>query len=129
MKKGCTFIFVLLAVILILIVVGLFNLGSDSAGSSSKHGAWAYMQQFVEKKLKSPKTAEFPSHGSQYVTEFGGDRYRVRAFVDSQNSFGATVRTEFEGVIKAVDEGWELEELSISDLISSSLQISRPFKQ
>ena len=75
------------------------------------HGAWAYMQQFVEKKLKSPSSADFPFGGSRHVTPLGGGRYRVDSYVDAKNSFGAQLRTHFEGVIKRVPSGWELESL------------------
>ena len=70
------------------------------------------MQLFVEKQLKSPSTADFPFGGHRHVTKLGGNRYRVDSYVDSQNSFGAQIRTEFEGVIKSVDGGWELEYLA-----------------
>ncbi len=75
------------------------------------HGAWAYMQQFVEKKLKSPSSADFPFGGSRHVTPLGGGRYKVDSYVDANNSFGAQLRTHFEGVIKRVAGGWELEYL------------------
>ena len=76
------------------------------------HGAWAYSQLFVEKQLKSPKSAKFPfaaaSKGA--VKHIGGDIYEVKSYVDSQNAFGASVRTNFKLKIKRVNNGnsWEL---------------------
>jgi len=75
------------------------------------HGAWVYMTEFVKQRLKSPGSADFPFGGYRHVTELGGKRYKVKSYVDSQNAFGAVVRTHFEGVIKKINGGWELESL------------------
>ncbi len=71
----------------------------------------AYLQQFVKKSLKSPRSANFPFGGFQHVTHLGDGRYRVISYIDSQNSFGAQIRTNFEGVIRSVSGGWEMESL------------------
>ena len=77
------------------------------------HGAWAYMQIFVEKRLKSPKSADFPFGGGTYHTkDLGNGRYEVNSYVDSQNAFGANIRTHFDGTIKRKDGGWILEYLN-----------------
>ncbi len=75
--------------------------GSNST-SSKKIDAWVMAQQFVEDKLKSPSTASYGGVFSgdyqdpdSVVTVLGGGKYRVRAWVDSQNSFGAQIRTHF----------------------------------
>jgi len=79
----------------------------------SVDGAWAYMQIFVEKRLKSPKSADFPFGGGTYhTTDLGGGRYKVNSYVDSQNAFGANIRTHFDGIIKRKDGGWVLEYLN-----------------
>ncbi len=65
------------------------------------------MQLFVEKRLKSPKSADFTFGGYRHVTALGRGRYKVDFSVDVQNSFGAVIRTHFEGVIKRVDGGWK----------------------
>lgn len=75
--------------------------GSDSI-SSDKVGAWVMAQQFVTDKLIAPSTASYGGLFSgdyqdpySIVTYLGGGKYRVRAWVDSQNSFGAQIRTRF----------------------------------
>ena len=87
--------------------------GAPSAVTDERDvdGAWAYMQLFVMKRLKSPSSADFPFGGSRHVTPLGGGRYKVDSYVDAQNSFGAQLRRRFEGVIKTVQGGWELESL------------------
>lgn len=82
-------------------------------GSANAIGAWAYMQQFVRQRLKSPATADFPFGGHRSVTALGNDRYLVNSYVDSQNSFGAQVRTQFSGVITKTPSGWKLESLEL----------------
>ena len=44
------------------------------------------------------------------MKDLGGGRYEVNSYVDSQNSFGATIRTHFKGVIEKGDK-WYLESL------------------
>ncbi len=85
---------------------------STATDQGDVDGAWAYMQLFVEKRLKSPSSADFPFGGSsRHVTPLGGGRYKVDSYVDAQNSFGAQLRRHFEGVIKRVPGGWKLEYL------------------
>ena len=79
----------------------------------SVNGAWAYMQIFVEQRLKSPKSADFPFGGGTYhTTDLGGGRYKINSYVDAENAFGANIRTHFNGVIKRKDGGWVLEYLN-----------------
>lgn len=74
---------------------------STTAGSSNKDSyghtkgdAFAIAEKAVKGKLKSPSTAKFCS-----VTEAtigcSGNTWVVRGWVDAQNGFGATVRTQF----------------------------------
>lgn len=70
-------------------------------GTSNKKGngnikAWVFTQYLVEEYLKSPKTAKFPFGGAQnHVEETVPGIFIIRSYVDSQNSFGATIRTKF----------------------------------
>lgn len=88
---------------------------SSSQSSGDVHGAWVYMQFFVEKRLKSPKSADFPFDGYRNVSELGRGRYRVNSYVDAQNSFGANIRTHFEGVIRKENDEWHLESLNFHE--------------
>ena len=76
------------------------------------HGAWAYMQIYVEQRLQSPKSADFRFGGYRDVTDLGSGRYEVNSYVDATNAFGANVRTYFDGVIKRKNGGWVLEYLN-----------------
>lgn len=48
-------------------------------------------KSWVEDRLKAPSTADF----SGVKTALSGDRYTVTGSVDSQNSFGAMIRTSW----------------------------------
>ena len=131
MKHGC----LILIVILILPALGLYKgcgwISERNAEKEAKeeqierlreqlradegdtHGAWAYMQIAVKKKLKSPRGASFPFGGHRDVKFLGSERYRVKSYVDAKNSFNAEIRTHFEGVIKKVSGGWQIESLNL----------------
>ena len=78
--------------------------------------------RFVKKATKSPSTAKFGSVFSgdwqdpDKVTEYlGKNKYRIRAWVDSQNSFGATIRTNFTCVVKQNGDAWSCESLKFDE--------------
>jgi hypothetical protein len=52
-------------------------------------------RQFVSKRLLAPASAEFASGSDRTVTHQGDGRYRVVAYVDSQNRFGAMLRMPY----------------------------------
>lgn len=90
------------AFITIAIIVGMFVLLGTCASSSGKDdyntASWAktYAQLMVKDNLKSPSTAKFCNTATEMVAKnLGGSKWRVTGWVDSQNSFGATVRSDF----------------------------------
>lgn len=101
--KGCAII----GVIALVVVGGCTALmgGSDSE-SGSEIGAMIACESFVEDQLRAPATASFPPARDADITHDGEDRYRVRAHVDAENAFGATVRTSFICEVTRVDDGW-----------------------
>jgi len=53
--------------------------------------AFVYSKYFVEERLRSPSTADFPF--SEYTSSYLGDcTHSVSSYVDAQNGFGAVVR-------------------------------------
>lgn len=78
-------------------------------------------QQFVKDNLKSPSTADFGGVFSDYqdpdqvVTVLGDGKFRVRAWVDAQNAFGATIRNRFVCVLEYVgNDRWRRTHLEFS---------------
>lgn len=64
--------------------------------------AYTYAEKFVKEKLKAPSTAKFPDDFERYkhVKYIGDNKYQIISWVDSQNSFGAMLRTKFSCIIK-----------------------------
>lgn len=61
---------------------------------------------FVEKSLKSPATAEFQNYNKFAANQdSGSNNYWVSGYVDSQNGFGAMIRTNFACELKRSDSG------------------------
>jgi len=87
---------------------------NDKGGSTGKKvEAWVATTTFIKNHLKAPRTAKF-NGGAWNVVYLGSNRYRVEGSVDSQNSFGAMIRTEFQAIVR--DKGdehqtWVLEDL------------------
>lgn len=52
-------------------------------------------ERAVEAQLRSPASADFPWGHVAGVEILGGDRYRLRSYVDAQNAFGALIRNNF----------------------------------
>lgn len=69
-----------------------------------------YMAEYsVEKVLKSPKTADFLGYSQSIVTKISDDGdYLVKLQVDSENSFGAMIRSTFTVKVKNVGDQWIL---------------------
>ena len=99
------------------VILAIVTTGCDlpplpADGSGDEIGAWVAIQFAVEEELVSPKSADFAFGGAQKHTKYlGGGRYRIQSYVDSENVFGGTIRTEFEGVVRKQGEGWVLESL------------------
>ena len=76
---------------------------SNYSNSNSLYSTcYYYSQQLVKEQLKSPKSAEFPRYSEKFVTR-NGDTVTVSAYVDAQNSFGATIRENYIATIKIKD--------------------------
>ena len=88
------------------------NCGGDSDTSNKTkiydgHDAYLESQSFVKKHLKSPSTAEFPYYNrvKNNVKYLGTNKYKIDSYVDSQNSFGATIRTNYSCTIIFIGNG------------------------
>ncbi|MDA3779012.1 MAG: zinc ribbon domain-containing protein [Bacteroidales bacterium] len=105
-KKDLAWTTWLLIAAIMYVLFYIFGSGGDNNSSnkpspSSKFSAYIYAEDFVSKKLKSPSTAEFPgvSEKDKHITSLGNDTYKIVSWVDSQNGFGATIRTGFSCTI------------------------------
>ena len=69
--------------------------------------AFTIAQKIVKENLKSPSTAKFCSILQASISN-SGNSYTVIGWVDSENSFGATLRTNFIVTYSAIKHGDEI---------------------
>lgn len=62
--------------------------------------------------LKSPSTAKFSGNSSTRTQEVASGVWTVHGYVDSQNSFGAVLRTNYFCKAKYGDPDWEILDLN-----------------
>lgn len=81
---------------LTLAAVPLIVAALAACSSGTKAGITAYVgcQNMIEAQLKSPGTADFPAQ-SQALKSSEGNNFIYQSYVDSQNSFGGVVRTNY----------------------------------
>ena len=77
--------------------------------AEEKITACVEIESHVKSKLVSPGSAKFPLLHHQLVEYLGDNRYSLGSYVDSQNGFGASLRTNFYCTIKKVGSEWEIE--------------------
>lgn len=58
--------------------------------------AYLFAQDLIIEYLKSPSSAEFPGSSQIKLVPLGNDRYYIDGYLDSQNGFGAQVRTKYQ---------------------------------
>jgi len=77
--------------------------------TGSKIEAWTMAQQFIKQYLKSPSTARFDDQSYERAVSYLGDgRYVVSGWVDSQNGFGAMLRSHFRMELRCDGSTWLL---------------------
>jgi hypothetical protein len=72
--------------------------------------AEVYAETYIERLLKAPSTADFCSMNT---TDLGDNRWRITSCVDSQNSYGAMIRSNWETTMIYTEDpaGWEMEKV------------------
>lgn len=82
-------------------------------GRSNYSDAFVYGKEYVKQNLKAPSTAKFGSYGQSSVQHYTGCKFVVRGYVDSQNSFGAMLRSNYSVTLTPTGLGWTLEDITI----------------
>ncbi|NLP59530.1 hypothetical protein [Lutibacter sp. B1] len=115
LKKPIVIIIILIALVFIggdiynRIVLGddygkEFNVPKNTSNYLSDNEAVYASQKFVESRLKSPKTADFqPMFQAKVKRE--NDIYTITSYVDSQNGFGAIIRSNYIVKLKRKSNG------------------------
>jgi hypothetical protein len=116
MKNKLQHLFSLLTVIVFIFFA--FGSGNSDGSSSSEHSkmvAYNYAEDYIEQTLKSPSTAKFPGifQKKKHTTSLGDGKYRISSWVDSQNVFGAKIRSRWSCEITFVDGNVKVENIII----------------
>jgi hypothetical protein len=96
-KVGC-FSFLIVLVIGCVMYVNSCN---EKYDHPTNEMAYSVSQEFVKDFLKSPASAQFGSE-CKVMVEDDQKTYHITAYVDSQNAFGAMLRTNFMIKLKYV---------------------------
>lgn len=106
-KFGCGALIV--AVIVVSILLSMCGSDDDDGGDDLQFGAFDVCREFVKDRLKAPGSASFRNYfdddGEVRVTGSGDGPYTVRSTVDSENSFGAKIRTGFTCTVEHTGDG------------------------
>jgi hypothetical protein len=74
--------------------------------------AFVYAQEQIEKQIKSPNSAEWPT-ASESLLHQKGKIYTFKSYFDSQNSFGAMIRTKYICVVEENNNLYTIKKLQI----------------
>lgn len=96
------FFYASLAVIAVLFIAFMTHIVND--GSPNYSNCYVFSQELVKDELKSPSTAKFPRYDKSFFTT-DSKTVTVSAYVDAQNSLGATVRTNYIATIVINSKG------------------------
>ena len=104
--------------ILVFVFLGIWIVVPETdptSATESNNNAMAYImcQQFTEKRLTSPGSADWPFAGARSTTTLPANRYRVQTHVDSQNTFGAMLRTQVDCIVRVEGQEWFLESIAL----------------
>ena len=97
------------------VVIGCGEPRKPQAGGQETT-AFVMCQDPVRGQLRAPSTAEFPytTAPGVSVAHLGDGVYKVNAFVDAQNGFGAMLRTSWTcEIAENSNQTWSLRELKL----------------
>lgn len=111
MKKPFQLLVIGSIIFIVLLMLISNNPNNDSKKNVDNFDACSAAQYFIKEKLKSPSTAVFQSYNEMRVSREGND-FVVSGYVDSQNGFGAMLRSDFMAVMKYHPDAknWTLED-------------------
>lgn len=102
--------------IFIVAIIGVFYIigkCSPEYKPDPEFSAYYYSKQFVTTILKTPSVAKF-CEKEDCAIKLEADGYRVIGWVDSQNSFGAMMRSDFEVKVHESGSNWLCDELTFA---------------
>ena len=109
-RKGCSSTLVW-GFLIVFVLIVLAAMCSDNSDYKKKEytptglDALRHAQTKLKPLLKSPSTAEFPSYREK-IKHYSGccGEFKIDSWVDSQNGFGATIRTYYTCTVYYTDD-------------------------
>lgn len=101
-----------------LVLLAFASVACSELGGDEPDDTMAYVmcQDFVKDRLKAPASAGFPLMHEATIKENGSEQWQIRSHVDSENSFGANIRSFYDCEIKFVgNDKWQLVSLDFDD--------------
>ena len=98
------------AVLIVIILAAYFFIFSGTSEDSgppqiTESNAFIVSKNFITPLLKSPATADFPFLDYSHQ-KLGDDHWLIQSYVDSQNDFGAMLRTNYSAELKFLGGDW-----------------------
>ncbi len=119
-KLGCfSWIAIIFIIVVIITIIEVMTRSTSSDRDyTSERTAYNLSKDYAKQNLKSPSTASYPGlfESKDHVKDLGNGRYQINSWVDSQNGFGATIRTKFSCVmVKKSGDRWGIENLKFNE--------------
>lgn len=86
-----------------------------AAASEGTSEACVMAEKFVSRQLLSPSTAKFSGYSDTSAMNVGGGDFIVTGWVDSQNVFGATIRSTYSAFLHRSGDGWAAKNVVVSE--------------
>jgi hypothetical protein len=116
--KGCLIVVLLFVGACGVLVIAIANTEPVEWTGPSGSAGGLFCKGYARTQLKSPSTADFPWGVIEAQPAIGDENkptadqtWVVRSYVDSQNGFGAVVRTQYSCDLKpptSAEEDWEI---------------------
>lgn len=119
-KPSITWLLVVVGILAVLILEKVIGPSperdAEAAKAKQSERAWYAAQLFVTRFLKSPSTAKFPNPNTDSTVGTIRDfpNFEVVGYVDSQNSFGAMLRSHWKANIEFKDGDWKMIQMEIN---------------
>lgn len=125
MKKKRFFKVVLLCLSFVLcmgLFVGCGGNIEESAEDKARHEKFEIYKNtndLISQKLKAPSTAEFQEFDESLVEKISENEFKVKGYVDSENGFGAKIRSDWSCTVRIEGEG-EDKMIKTDDIVINS---------
>lgn len=98
---------------------------NDRLGTGQFIGAFNYAKDYVRASLKAPSSAKFCSMFEAKMSNLHGNVWEMSGYVDAQNSFGATTRTDWFLEIAVADNCGNYSEYKCFTLVKPPKIVTR----